>query len=192
MAPLPVIADIARVELEWSNGAGATAVNVFHVEAPGLTEAEIGAVLEAHWDDTMQSEVSGAFEFHEWKITLLDGASPQVAVPNGGHSGGAGGDAIPEQAQVVSLRTGTRGPRGRGRLYLGPVTESSTSFGSLSSSVVATIIAAWITFANAIEADANPVRLVVASYKYATAAPVTNITGGTGAGTQVRRLRRVR
>ena len=192
MTPLPVIADIARVELHWSNGAGTTSENVFHVEAPGLTEAQISATLDSEWDDSMQTFISSAMSFKEHYITLLDGTSPQQVINCSTRTGGDGGDGVLEAAQVISFRTATRGPRGRGRLYLGPVSEAHMNSGHFSSAPIAGCLAAWIAFANAIEVATDSCRLVVASYTHATAAPVTNIIASDEVALQRRRLLRSR
>jgi hypothetical protein len=190
--PLPVIADVFRVALEWESVYPDSPVNVMHLSCPGGGVSDVVDALEASWQPSMWDEVSGAYVLNKVLITPLDGSSASALATVTTQTGGAGGQIVSEQAQVISLHTDQRGPRGRGRLYLGPITEDNTNHGVLVSAVVNAIAAAWVDFANALIAAPVATALGVASYVHSDWHQVGTITSSVNVGTQVRRLRRTR
>jgi hypothetical protein len=192
MTPLPVITDVYRVVLDWESGDACTPKNILHIRSTGNSEAGIGAALDASWQSGMWDEVSSDMAFSQVTITKLDGTSAAVIVNVDTQGGGAGGQIIPEQAMVLSLRTLQRGPRGRGRLFLGPVTEDNVNQGKLSVTPVNNIVVDWGTFNDQLHAQSPSCALVVASYVHSDAHDVTSISSSIDVGMQRRRLLRGR
>jgi hypothetical protein len=188
--PIPVIADVFRCTLDWTGTSPMTPVNVFHIECPGGNESDVAAGIEASWVGSMFDQVSSAFAFSFVSIMPLDGVSPATPFPVTSHTGGAGGQPIPNQAQVLSIKTSQKGPRGRGRLYLGPITEDNVTGGYMVAATNNTIAAAWQTFANNLIANSPTMSLGVASYVHADFHQASIIGSGPKAGSQRRRLRR--
>lgn len=200
MATLPVIANVYRVALSWINsstGAG-TAANIFHVRnATGFPNSPaVFSTLDAHAAIGMWGAVSTTYRVSQITITPLDGitASDQVTVPAVAKwTGNNSGDAIPNMANLIKLRTAKRGRSYRGRLYLPMVSETVQVNGTISSGAVTSIDTAWNTFITAIGTDATfPLTMGIASYKLASFEPILGaVCEGVGA-TQRRRLSRLR
>lgn len=194
--PLPVIADVFRVTFDWSTSGGVTPRNVIHVQDLGHARSEadvgsdIGEVLGsvAHLFEC----VKDSYTLGQLTVIKLDGSSASVVVPFSTTNGQASGDIIPASSGVLSLRTEVRGPRGRGRLFLGPVGEGAQAGGILSSGVVSDMQAAWLTAADELQSLSPGLPLVVASYKHGDAHPVSNIIMDPVCGTQRRRQTQLR
>jgi hypothetical protein len=198
MAPLPVIANVFRVALDWNTSGGQPVpVNVFHVRSGATqTATEIGVAL-----DTLISDHGGdmfACVHQDYiclggEITKLDGISASVhfalTTPAGGS---ATGDHVPNQAGIASFQTGVRGPRGRGRMYLGPTGEAQVANGVLASATRAAMLAGWEGFISDGGSFSPTVKLVVASYVHTDANDVTTVRIDNVVGTQRRRLDAVR
>lgn len=194
MPPLPVIANTYRCAIVGGTSIGITPVNVIHVEGDGTNEAEVGDNL---WD-AMQSVgyqfgcVPYGFGASQIQVLPLDGTSATVTVPRPSsyevvdHYTDAG-QAIPESAGIVSLRTSARGPSGRGRVFLGPAAEGAVQDGFLNASVREAIQIAWDLFVVNLFSDADLI-LGVASYVDAVFRPVERMVVQSGLGTQRRRL----
>lgn len=193
--PLPVIADIYRIAIEW--GPPYHAVNVLNVKSTGSpSEHDVAATL-----DTANAGTShNLYEFGpsgvgvtKFSVTKLDGVSGAVDfVPAHWPTGGGGSDCIPNMAACLSLKTGLRGPSHRGRLFVGPVAESTQTSGVLSPTGVANMLAAWQYLFDQIELGTPSLLPGVASYKHATWSPLTSISIDPVATTQRRRLSRLR
>src|SRR6478752_10515752 len=133
MAPLPTIGNCVRVALNWTAVGGVDPINVFHLITASTNESDIAAAL----DDAFQAN-TGCFQalmanytLDTYTITLLDGSSAGQVVNALGTpiTGGGGGNMVPQVAAVLSMHTPQRGPRGRGRLYIGPVGETEIDSG---------------------------------------------------------------
>src|SRR4029450_1148507 len=135
--PLPVIADVFRCTLHWVNTFSVSppeSLNIVHVRTTTLDVTEIGNTIATIIDDHAASalqDMSSVFELQNVAVTPLDGTSGATDVPQSGTFGSSGGTYICQGAAVVSLKTGGRGPRARGRIYLGPIAESQSENGSL-------------------------------------------------------------
>jgi hypothetical protein len=134
---LPVITGTSRVSLEWHNvslGVPATTVNVLHVQGSTGNESAIASdlatTLAANQVDALFS-LSNAYHLTNITVTPLDGTSAGQVFPQTGIAGQASGQVIPQCAVVWTFYTGHRGPRGRGRIYLGPITETINDDGDL-------------------------------------------------------------
>lgn len=186
--PLPTISGIMRVSLNWQTAHGIAPVNVLHFGAVSGDETDLRDAFEAAWDDGMIGDVQQDWTITTITVTKLDGSSAGVILPTAAHGSLSGGDFINQACAVVSLYTGQRGSRGRGRVYLGPIAESVLVGGRLNSR--ATISGSWEAFRVAMAAADFP--LVVASYVHADAHPVSHINCSVVAGTQRRRNDQIR
>jgi hypothetical protein len=189
--PPPVITDVFKVILRWSPGNSVTAINRLHFEATGGGNVSaLHTALVAHLTTNMFDVTAAARHLQSIGITPLDGTSAETEFSASGLSGNGTGQELPQVCAVVSLRTPMRGPRGRGRVYVGPVTEDATLNGAIGPASVSTMQSAWDTFNTAMTAAAFP--LVVASYKHLDDHFVTNILVDAFSGTQRRRQGKLR
>lgn len=188
MAALPVIANVYRTALIWSDGAGSDAVNVLHFRGAPGSAAGLYTAIEANVTANMWAQTSSTTFIREVAITPLDGSTatlvnnPVTAAKWSGQSTSSG---IPQSANIIKLRTAKRGASYRGRIFLPWVTETAQAFGILDSTSVTTQTATWVTFRTAVAAAGY--TLVVASYKLATAELVVTATSELYTGTQRRR-----
>lgn len=185
MTPLPVIENVSRVTFLWTPSG---AVNVMHFHQAELSTAGLFGALDANVLGGMWQCNSTGDRVGEVRITPLDGATPTVPFHPASVTkwkGQSTGETIPAAAAVVSLHTSLRGRSNRGRVFVGPVSESSNVSGMLETSVPGTMTTAWTNFASAMIAD--DVEFVVASYLKSTALTVINITIRPQTGTLRRR-----
>jgi hypothetical protein len=193
MAPLPTIAGCVRVTLPF-NPAGAFApVNVFHFETELDTEEEIGDAFSAGWQAVRASDeplwaVSSSFIASHLEIIKLDGSSAtyEYTLPTV-IQGNTAGDMSPASAAVVTLATGQRGPRGRGRKYLGPLAESKIADGQLETASQTQMQDAWDGLLAEWDSPLGNIRMVVASYTHGDMHTVTSTKVQKILGTQRRR-----
>lgn len=198
MPTLPIITDVFRVTLNWKPFVGISAKNVVHLRVPSGSVALAGAA----WDSACGSLTAGA---NPWEVLStgmnsssidilpLDGSTPTTPfVMSSVMAGGASGDIIPAAAGIASLRTGTRGPQGRGRQYVGPVRENSQVDGLMVAGNQALMQAGWDQLLAALLAFSTPTELVVASYVHAVAHQVTSIKVEQPLATQRRRQDQLR
>jgi hypothetical protein len=122
----------------------------------------------------------------------LDGTSAGLDGSFGDTGGEQSGDIIPAACAIVKVRTAQRGPRGRGRVYLGPIGESAQANGILTSAIAGRMTTAWNTWASAILADAATLEFGIASYKHADFHPFDTIAVEGPLGTQRRRQTQLR
>lgn len=191
MAPLPVISNVARVALHWGQyGIAREAVNVMHFRcAPGDIDALYSAidteVTKEMWNPLT---VNGSQVTHV-VITPLDGVTASkdytTGAPAKWSGAQAGQELIPQVAALVKLQTAKRGRSYRGRVFLPGVDELHSERGQIDVSLISAWQSAWTTFLGAMAG--YPHKLVVASYKHATAEDVTNVAVEQYCGTQRRR-----
>ncbi len=197
MAPLPVIANTYRVELPWvSSGVGTPPTlprNILHVTSSSTDVHQIGLDIGTSLTNDMFAGTSNTISLLSLFITPLDGVTAGQFVGITTQNPAATGEALPAVSSLVSLRTAHRGPEGRGRLYLGPVSEASASAGLLNGSNAATMAgtSGWGGFFARLAAKTTAPVLVVASYKHVVSRPVTSIVIDRKLATQRRRQDRV-
>jgi hypothetical protein len=187
--PLPIIADIFRVTLNWEDTGAGKAHNVLHFSAPGKTESDVFTTIDAHvtqqmWDWAATTEVVESVS-----VLPLDGSSATTVHLTGSPAkwtGGGTGQPLPQVCGIIKLETGLRGPANRGRVFIPHVGEGETAVGALSD--ITTVSTAWVAFANAM-ATAG-VALGVASYKNVDWHQAINVGGGSRTATQRRRQHR--
>lgn len=198
MPPLPVIEDVFRCAIGFQSiTTGLHCVNVLHFRSTGSV-THVGEAIA----DAMEAQealanpwgpLSGNYTCTGIDVLPLDGVSAGSFFPVTSVQGGGSGDEIPASALVVSLRTAARGPRGRGRVFIGPIGEGDNTHGVLNggSAEGDGIAANWESFAALLAALTPAVRLVVASYVHADANDVVSFRVDINLGTQRRRQDRV-
>ena len=190
--PLPVITNVYRVAIGWSNtgsGIPATAVNVLHVRTASEDETGIANTLATAFGDNPDAWgfTSSQFRITSYAVTKLDGTSGAVVVPTSGAVGTGGADYLPQGSAVVSLSTGLRGPAHRGRIYMPALAENTQQYGLLDPTLYVAVAGEWDDVQTALGADG--IELVVASYTHSSAASVVAITIHPFARTQRRRAK---
>jgi len=191
-----VIANVFRVSMPWQGGL-VKPVNVFHVKsAAASTASDVGDAIDgalAGLTGDPWNSMSDDYTCEVIDIIELDGSSATFAktltnIPQGA----ASGPEVPNTAGVVSFHTAQRGSRGRGRMYVGPVTEDIIDNGELQGSNAADMRQGWEDFITALPLQTPSLELVVASYVHADSHQVTNFRVDTILGTQRRRQDQLR
>lgn len=184
--PTPVITDVFRCALEWTNPASSLKpINVLHFKSPGKTASQVGTAIASNWTTNMAKTNSILWVQTAIHVLPLDGTSAETIVAGSGLAGTSTGEYIPAGCTVVSLKTAQRGSRGRGRVYLGPVGEGASTNGNILTADATTMATAWQTFITAMAAAGH--QLVIASYVHTDSHPVTNHQVDIPIGTQRRR-----
>lgn len=192
MPPIPVISDVFRVTINFRTYAGITPRNVLHFGAPLLDGDGLAEALNDNWLGQMCDCMKNDFEPATFDILPLDGSTPTSTYDWDGPSDFCNGDPepVPEQAAVVSLKTAQRGPRGRGRIYIGPCGEGNVDAGILDEGTRGNMQTQWAQFAANVLSDGA--GLVVASYTHEDKHVVNNLSISQHVGTQRRRLLQTR
>lgn len=195
--PLPVIADVFRVTFEWLPADGISPRNVVHVRSASDDVTEIGGVINdafaAITDFSPWTFLSNVFACDDLSILPLDGTSATAVVALADTMiGGATGELIPNMAAVLSFHTEQRGPRGRGRMYIGPTTENKNDSGIVDPTSATNTVTAWGEVIANLAASDPVVELGVASYVHHDFHPVTSHRLDRIMGTQRRRLDQLR
>lgn len=188
MAPLPTITDVYRCEIVWPSNLGIQPVNVFHVRASSSDAGAIGAAVGAASEPNVFYPMSQAYDASGINVTALDGHSASVFTifdPGTMRGQQTGSEQIAECCAIVTLRTAQRGSRGRGRMFVGPIVESTQANGHITSATSAAMATAWGEFISALATD--EAHMVVASYLHADAHDVDNFQIQDVVGIQKRR-----
>jgi hypothetical protein len=189
---LPIISGTFRCAISQSIGSSRIA-NVVHVQAPGTpTAAAVAAEVAFAWGKTggfsvLQSTQLAYLNVH---CTPLDGSSPSVdhdfSLAN--HVGGTqAASSVPVNvALVVSLLTNTRGRSKRGRMYIPGIVQTQVDIPAAkwSSGTLTAAVTEWNVWQAQLLAGASLLKQVVASYKLATAFPITSVVAKADFGTQ--------
>lgn len=174
--PLPVIPFAFRMTLNWGGSVlGVRPHNVLHFGGSGSNnEDDLAAAFDANADGGLFTPIDETYSIESIDIIALDGVAAQKTyVLTTPISGSGTGQGIPASAAVLSMHTAQRGPRGRGRLFLGPTSEGETSNGVWGTTVTrANLVTAWMAFNAAMVADGFV--NVVASYVHEDDHVVTN------------------
>lgn len=185
--PLPVIADVYRVTLNWATESQVTPHNVIHVETASANEADIAAAIEDNLTTNMIALLGDDQTLESIDVIKLDGTSAQQSFTVTSIVDGQGtGPSTPAAAGVLSIHTVQRGPRGRGRLFLGPLHDNHNGSGVIvPSTLPGAIVAAWTTFNDAL--TAADISMGVASYVHADFHLATGFSMRAAFGTMRRR-----
>lgn len=193
MAPLPIISNVYRVALNWTNTAnGLVATNVMHFKKASSNPAALASSLDTNATNTMWEMQTTAASVTNIQITPLDGSSvtfPYTPITPAHWTGhGGAGDFSPQIANIIKLLTAKRGRSYRGRVYLPWVAEGQSGDGGLNGTSKATCTAAWVAFMAAMTGDGFD--LVVASYLHSTSENVVALACEGYTATQRRRNKR--
>ena len=190
---LPIIPLVSRVTINWLANGGVTAHNVLHINSATATEAQIAAALSSHISSAMISVVPTTMAPESFDIIKLNGTSGSHHFAyTGGAIGAGGSETSPASACIISLGTGQRGSANRGRVFLGPVSETRMANGQLIAGVRASLNTAWATFLTDLTSNSPVMDLVVASYVHATDNAVTSCAAKDVLGTLRRRQDQLR
>ena len=144
------------VRFLWANSTGPrNASHALHFwdNVGTQSSANLGTDLLASLTANMWRTVASTASIQQILITPLDGISSTYSVPitigNANISGAGSGEAIPQGATVVTVVPGQRGKQWRNRTYVPFVGETEQNAGTLSTTSVATMQAAWTTFGSA-------------------------------------------
>lgn len=194
MPPLPVIADTYRVTWNFSGSEGVTPRIVQHFYSPSSDVDVFGASLIAVLEDDLFYPMPGAFEPETIDVLPLDGTTPTKTfdLPEAVAFCSGDSDFSPASAYVLSLQTAVRGPRGRGRSYIGPVADSTIQDGHVFGPSHDAIQVAWANTLIAAAALDPLISLCVASYTHEEMNVVTGLTVRNVIGTQRRRQDQLR
>lgn len=193
MAPLPVIGNCVRIGIRWNSFQGVQPYNVFHIltatddlqEIADAISTAANAATDDMWGPMATGQVANSLD-----VTPLDGTTAMQTLSISNSLQGANtGQTIPAVCCTVSLKSPQRGAQGRGRLYLGPVTEAAVENGLILG--YDDVQAAWESFNDELAATSIAGSLCVASYVHAEAYGVTSIVVKEAASTQRRRQRQV-
>jgi len=191
MAPLPTIGNCVRVSCNWNTVNGITPRNIFHVITSSEDEEEIALAVQTALHASAQKPFGcmlASRSIASYTVTLMDGHSAgQVVASTFAISGEQTGEEIPASAAVLSLHSPQRGPRGRGRLYIGPIGEAAQANGLVGSGNVSGMLSAWSAFETSLAASSISGSLGVASYVHSEVNGVTSLSMRPQCGTQRRR-----
>lgn len=196
MAVLPIIPNTYRVTLLWGANLGIACRNTFHVNKAGTT-------LAAIWGNLDTAFGAPALAASQWQACgvgfgcqtalvydLGTTNAGEVRTLTRGLVGGGANDVIPGASPIITIRSSQRGPQGRGRLYLPPVTEDQQAGGKLTAGALTTMGAAWATFLGSLAG--NGVAFGMASYKHAAFHPFTSVVVESALATRRPRQNKIR
>jgi hypothetical protein len=165
MATLPTITGVHRVAFNWRvSTSGPFATNVMHFLAGSMTPSALRTAIDANVTTGMWVGIALGTAVYQLQITPLDGVSAtEVFTVSGSKWAGSNtaGEYSPASSFVVSFKTGTRGRRARGRIYLPFPLESQIASG-VSSGAVSGAQTAWDNFRAAMNTATAP--QVIATY----------------------------
>lgn len=183
---LPVIENVFRCTWNWEPTGGIHPNNVLHFLSDTGDEADLADKLDDNITTNMISMMHDGIHIARYEIIKLDGTSAtQIFASESSADGAGSGDVVPAAALVLSMHTTVRGPRGRGRLYMGPMCEGNMVDGMIGSGIAVATVTAWTTFAGAMQTDGWTHG--VASYEHSDFNPVLSYSVRPQLGTMRRR-----
>lgn len=203
MASLPVIPGAVKVTLVWSLVGQASATTSFGITTSLTDMSAIFTAVDSHIAQGMWGALTGLASVTQVELFRYDGVTPTFiqAVSGAKYTGGAGAadDALIAPAVLVSLRTASRGPNARGRIFLPFVSEQTTGNGSIVPADVPALQAAWDAFRTGMSGGGTPMAVIslstnttVSPPRSPTARSVVSLTVEGHLGTQRRRQTRLR
>ena len=191
--PYPVIANVWRVAIELASSSAPTVSNILNVFSTAGDATELGDTWEGAVPSVNPwSYVANIYSAPSLSITPLDGVRSASAHSFAQGAGTQAGQVIPEAACCIGIQTGVRGPQARGRIYLGPLTETSADGNNVASGTLTGLVTAMDDMIDALAAASPAILLGVASYKHAVWRQLTSFRVDSFMCTQVRRLRSTR
>lgn len=199
MPPLPTILNTFRCTLNITSASKPSVHNTFHVRtAAAATGPAVAAALEAilvlPGVDNLIAGLTTDYSISSIDVLPLNGITAAAHELTGGSTpaGLQTGDIVPEAAVVMSFYSLLRGPAGRNRCFIGPLSESSIANGTVTAALITSMTAAWTSFRAEIALSALGMEKVVASYVHAIANDEESCLGKPFVGMQRRRLTRLR
>ena len=188
-----VVPDGFLVTLPWVGPTGTAYRNVLGFNSTG-NATHVGTVVAGALSTSLFQIIPSSFGLGYIDTLTLDGSSASVPTILGTPvpGGGGGGDWIPQMCAIVSLKTQFRGPKNRGRVYLGPIPEAHQANGTLDGGSIATMQGAWSAFITAVAGASPPVTFSVVSRKHLSTEPVLSCVVEGQAATQRRRMTQLR
>jgi hypothetical protein len=106
------------------------------------------------------------FRLLGFQTIALDGSSAGSfsSVPDTG--GEQASPPVHQAAAVIKMTTGFRGPRHRGRVFLGPLAQAACVGGFLDNTMHTALQTAWTSFRSNLNSGVIPLDMGVASYKH--------------------------
>lgn len=176
--PLPTIAGVVRVAVRGHTAYGTRWVNILHLKriAGSPSAADFPAIV------TLLNQLYGGATFgggganllsasnastgaDDYTFTSLDSSIASVVLTATAAGTGAASSLPAEVAEVITIRTGQRGRRYRGRIFLPPMTTTNViANGTLAASLATSIPAQCSGFQTALGALGTPYTWGVASY----------------------------
>jgi hypothetical protein len=195
--PLPVIADVFRVTLDWNTVDGVTPRNVINVRCTDTSDVSdiAGAFSDAYSGLSVSpwKPMSSSAECGSLTILPLDGTSAGIEVFMDTHFfGSSGGSIVPSTAVLMKFQTSVRGPRGRGRQYIGPCTEDVIDSGMITTTLRTDVHDAWVAFIEALATGSPSIEFGIASYVHADFNTLEQVICELAVGTQRRRQNQLR
>lgn len=175
--PLPVISNVARVSVSGSTSSGTQWANVQHYQrlTPPMSATNIGQLFDeivklysvayagAPTGIPFMTPAPTSTTLTELRLTPLDGSSASTVRTVALAGTQADGTLPTEVSACMSIITGLRGRRNRGRIYLPPFSEAQNdNLGQINSTILAGLVAQAERFRSAIVALAWDIG--VASY----------------------------
>jgi hypothetical protein len=191
LAPL-VIPGVARVAIIGAAGAQPV-INVIGVRLPsGRTVQQAVNSVKAAWEATPSplTQISQQYQVLRYEGTDLSSLDAPVAEATGSGGGRVAADASTAGAcYLVKFSGGTRSRSANGRMYLGPMAETTINADgrTVAGGFRDGLIFDMTTFKDRLNTDGNP--LCVISSKFAKAVDVTGVTVDPIIATQRRRIR---
>jgi len=198
---LPIIANTVRASVRGGTAFGTPWVNVHHYRY-------VGAVPTHAQLDTLAASIDRLYgngavyaggvglinsckttcQALDVTFTPLDGVTPSYTKAIIAAGGSASASLPSEVAEVVTLRTNTRGRRYRGRIYLPAYSVTNVdAAGNLPATLPALVVAQFAGFWADIAGQAPAWTQVVASYKGVFATLITSVSMDLRADVQRRR-----
>lgn len=139
---------------------------------------------------THQGKRGPVKDFHYPRATYLVPTKYSAIAPGAAAGQSNNADLPWEVACCLSLTTGQRGPRNRGRLYLGPLAQNAMATNGMFGTGIEALVPNFRSlFANPLNASSGQ-KLMIVSRTYATALPVTGVTVGHTPDSQRRRRKK--
>lgn len=192
--PLPIIPDVFQCTISWSNPAvpRPASTTLHFLDTVGTqTEQNLITDFDTNVTATMWNSMKSDTVATEIRVTKLDGVSAGVTntiTAAAKWSGVGTGNAIPQGAHVISIKSAQRGSRGRNRIYLPFVAEDRQDAGVITPATVAAMTTAWVTFSTAMGVSGWSLQAVSALHSDTN--DVTTLIAKPFMATQRRRARR--
>ena|SRR5215831_14455834 len=175
MPPLPVLTNCWRIANNYTCGE-ASFVNVWNVQDDGSSPdgSQVGAAFIAAYDQASPSSMralhSSAVTLGAVECTPYDGSTPTTVVNRsaGVHGTGTTPPVAAQVAGIITLQSVIRGPRGRGRIFMGGLPAGLLDAdGARFSTSWPTDVASWEgNFEVALAAGSPGLNIVIVSLKH--------------------------